>query len=46
VAGIQISFYGGADRPQSFHQCTNSAVIRLFVFNSWTVFSANYQHDL
>gem|GEM_PF-4961528 len=33
-----------ADRPRIVHECTNSAIIRLFVIHSWTVFSANYNN--
>jgi len=33
------ALFGRTDRPRIFHECTNSAVIRLFVVNSWTVFS-------
>jgi len=40
------ALFGRTDRPRIFHECTNSAIIRLFVVNSWTVFSANDQHDL
>mgnify|MGYP001093540666 CR=1 FL=1 len=40
------ALFGRADRPRIFHECTNSASIRLFVVNSWTLFSANYRHDL
>ena len=34
------------DRPRIFHEYTKSAVIRLFVLHSGTVFSANHQHYL